>query len=560
MSQAGTINSSTTVNPAVPTSFVEDIGIAVPVANILNILGGVGITTSGSGNTVTITNSGIVTSLQFTEDSGTATESGNKINFFGGANISTSGSGSTVTTRVSGTTNHSIQIGNISGSLTSLGVATNGQLPIGSTGNDPILANITSSDSSIVITNGPGSIDLKSNPSIVPDLHTAKWIVNPTANSGGNQTTIQAAITAASSGDTIFVMPGTTGIYTENLTLKAGVNIVAFTGDSTTPNVTIVGKATLTTAGTVTISNIRLTTNSDFALAVTGIAASIVNLNSCDLNCSNNTGISFTSSSASAQINILNCTGNTGTTGIGLFASTSLGTLSFNKSIFLNSGLTTTTSTISAGRLNIGFCQFQHRIVTSSTASTSAQFSTFDCGTFLNALPMTVNGSNGDLQTFYQCKFLSGTQACFSSGAASVLVSHSSFSASTANPITGAGTIIYSNLNFEAIRTIDTTTQIPLITSNDAINVVDPGAYPYSATPQDGMIRVDTNSARTINIEASPVRGQKHIIKDTVGLAGTNNITVTPSGKNIDGSASYVINVNYGSITIIFNNNEWSVV
>ena len=41
-------------NPAVPTQFTEDVGVAVPVAGNLNILGTNGITTSGAGSTVTI--------------------------------------------------------------------------------------------------------------------------------------------------------------------------------------------------------------------------------------------------------------------------------------------------------------------------------------------------------------------------------------------------------------------------------------------------------------------------------------------------------------------------
>lgn len=48
------IYKSVSSTPSVPTSFVENTGTAVPAANILNVLGGAGITTSGSGNTITI--------------------------------------------------------------------------------------------------------------------------------------------------------------------------------------------------------------------------------------------------------------------------------------------------------------------------------------------------------------------------------------------------------------------------------------------------------------------------------------------------------------------------
>lgn len=40
--------------PSVPLQFTEDTGIAVPAANNLNVFGGVGIDTSGTGSTVTI--------------------------------------------------------------------------------------------------------------------------------------------------------------------------------------------------------------------------------------------------------------------------------------------------------------------------------------------------------------------------------------------------------------------------------------------------------------------------------------------------------------------------
>lgn len=55
MSQIYKSAASGPVPPSVPTSFVTDNGTAIPAANILNVLGGSNTTTSGSGNTVTIT-------------------------------------------------------------------------------------------------------------------------------------------------------------------------------------------------------------------------------------------------------------------------------------------------------------------------------------------------------------------------------------------------------------------------------------------------------------------------------------------------------------------------
>lgn len=49
------INLPVSSSPSVATSFVTDSGTATPVANVLNVLGGVGTSTSGSGSTITIT-------------------------------------------------------------------------------------------------------------------------------------------------------------------------------------------------------------------------------------------------------------------------------------------------------------------------------------------------------------------------------------------------------------------------------------------------------------------------------------------------------------------------
>lgn len=89
----------------------------------------------------------------------------NTINLVSGNNITTTGTGAhTIQFSLTGTTDHCLQVGNAAGSLTSLAAATNGQIPIGSTGADPVIATLTAG-ANITITNAPGSITIASSTS-----------------------------------------------------------------------------------------------------------------------------------------------------------------------------------------------------------------------------------------------------------------------------------------------------------------------------------------------------------------------------------------------------------
>lgn len=57
-------------------------------------------------------------------------------------------------------TDGGIMLGSGTNAVTILGQATNGQIPIGSTGNDPVLATITGTANEITVTNGAGTITL----------------------------------------------------------------------------------------------------------------------------------------------------------------------------------------------------------------------------------------------------------------------------------------------------------------------------------------------------------------------------------------------------------------
>lgn len=294
-----------------------------------------------------------------------------------------------------------------------------------------------------------------------------QFVVDPSAVVGlrATFTTIQAAITASVSGQTIFIRPGT---YTENLTLKAGVNLTAFLGDSLVPNVIIIGKATFNTAGTCSISNIQLQTNADFFLAVTGTLASIVQVNNCNLICSNNTGISHTVSNTLSVIGINNCLGNITTTGIALFSSSSTGTINIDYSIISNTGSSTTASTMSAGTINLFYTTLNIPITTSSTGALGILNSTVDTS-LMNTTSLTLNGSGSN---FIVSSYInSNTASAISINGISNNISNSVVNSTNTNAITGTGTLTYSGISFNNTSSkINTTTLVARNTDTGGIS------------------------------------------------------------------------------------------
>lgn len=282
---------------------------------------------------------------------------------------------------------------------------------------------------------------------------TARFIVGTSGQA--NYTTIATALAAASAGNTIFILPGT---YTENLTLVAGVNLTAFDCDALTPNVTISGTCTFTAAGTVSISGIRLQTNSAPLLTVSGSAASIVNIKNCYLNATNNTGISFTSSNAAAMIQVQNCIADLGTTGIAYWSSSSIGVLTSTYSFWNNSGSSLTAASNSAGTISITNSSFGAPISTSSGGVINGTLSVFNTGG-INVTAITSAGTG--VLTFAECTFLSGTASVISVGTGTtVALSSTVVNSTNTNAITGAGTLNYGTIDWQnTSRLINTTTQ-----------------------------------------------------------------------------------------------------
>lgn len=417
-----------------------------------------------------------------------------------------------------------VSITNAAGSIT-IGLAGSGVAVEHLTGNTGGVLNPDGSNNFTIIGTGAlsvagvGSTLTISSSGPSTDLHTARFIVSAGGSSdGANYTTIASAITAASSGATIFIQPGT---YTENFTLKPGVNLVANIADAFTPNVTILGKITYTGAGTANISGIRLQTNSDFFLEVSGSNACIIGMNNCYLNCSNNTGISFTNSNAASQINCSYSSGDIGTTGISLYAMSAIGSLTVLYSNFSNSGGSSTANSNSAGGAIFGECFFKNPIASTSTGATSLDY--VNINTFSqNVSSLTITGT-GTISSSYS-SFISGSASAISigSGATGTLIDLK-VSSSNTNAITGAGTLVSGLITYYGSSSgNNVTTQTQLVTQP-----------PLSSAPQ---VTVYTSGTGTYT---TPTRALYLTVRMVGGGGGGAGSGTTPGAATAGNNSTF---------------------
>lgn len=105
-------------------------------------------------------------------------------------------------------------------------------------------------------------------------------------------------------------------------------------------------------------------------------------------------------------------------------------------------------------------------------------------------------------------------------------------------------------------------TGIITMASGEVVKTTVPGAYPYSVPTSDYIILVDTASARTIRLPDAPTTNSTWVIKDNVGSAAANNITLTTVGGavTIDGATSQTMAVNWISYTVVFNGTSYRII
>lgn len=78
----------------------------------------------------------------------------------------------------------------------------------------------------------------------------------------------------------------------------------------------------------------------------------------------------------------------------------------------------------------------------------------------------------------------------------------------------------------------------------------------------DDVVVINKSATETtaVTLSTSPVTGRVHVIKDGKGNSAAQNITISAASGNIDGASSVVLNVNYSSITVIYDGTEWRVI
>ena len=90
--------------------------------------------------------------------------------------------------------------------------------------------------------------------------------------------------------------------------------------------------------------------------------------------------------------------------------------------------------------------------------------------------------------------------------------------------------------------------------------VVVPMSYPHPGV-NNTLILVDTSAARTIELPA-PSNGTRLIVKDAVGLAASNNITLARDGsEKIEGvAADKVLQTDWGAWTFVSDGTDWYMI
>jgi hypothetical protein len=338
------------------------------------------------------------------------------------------------------------------------------------------------------------------------------------------------------------------GSYTENITLKDGVNLAAFTLD--TNQVTISGTITMSSAGTVTISGITCQTNGATAVSFSSANLQTLTFTNCTLTSTNADLVTNSNSNASSNLTFTNCSMTAAAT-YKIFAASHVGQIRFNQCVLQGPSTTASTSTSSGIVL---FFQGQSNQIFSLTGTTSITF----YGVLLQTNNLTLltigTGTNG---VIYNSRVETGTAIPFNvTSTGNVYCYNSLIGTSAATLNTGTGTFFNGSNTYSNTLAVTSTNSALVGTAFTKINVqtfTASGTYTPTASMKFCQVEVvgggggsggtPATSATQFGISGSGGGGgysRKTISAATIGASQTVTIgaagTAGAAGANAGGT------------------------